>query len=171
MEWNGVGERAPSARQATTDANLAVRNKLISQMDFGSGHSCEPAQTGGLSFKGEGGGASASSTNNNNNNNGGAVMPPAYPGEWVSRYKHYVPTEVASVQLNYMHMVGDRVHSSSNSNSNSNSIRSCICDCLIIEYPVHNRGRPLHSTPLHSTPLVLFAGGVVVRVVFETRYV
>jgi hypothetical protein len=32
------------------------------------------------------------------------VMPPAYPGEWVARYKRTNPTEVASVHLNYMHM-------------------------------------------------------------------
>ena len=30
------------------------------------------------------------------------------------------------------------------------------CECLIIEYPVHNGGGPLHSTPLHSTPLLLW---------------
>ena len=90
--WKGETHSvAGAARQATTDANLAVRNTLVSQMDFGSGHACELEQTGGLSLKG-----AVPAT--------GVVMPPAYPGDWVARYKQVAATDVASVQLNYMHM-------------------------------------------------------------------
>ena len=91
MGWQGETHSVAGAARTKNEANLAVRNKLISQMSFGTGHTCDQPMDIGKAAPSIATSAASTSASS------AAVMPPPYPGEWVAKYDK-------SNELNYMHM-------------------------------------------------------------------